>query len=123
MKPFAVALFLLFLSVPSFANSVTMYNYGYEIRQPANRFSILMVPGQEQLLYSQRPFPWGPTTSILFLECLILRFPACRGRSLLSIRGPLQLLFQPRAARQVAQTTALSSFRQMVATMALSSVR
>lgn len=66
MKPFAIALFLLFLSVPSFANSVTMYNYGYEIRQPANRFSILMVPGQEQLLYSQRPFPWGPTTSILF---------------------------------------------------------
>jgi hypothetical protein len=60
MKPFAITLFLLFLAVPSFADSITMYNY---VPQYAN---ILMDPGQEQLLYAQRPNPWGPTTSILF---------------------------------------------------------
>jgi hypothetical protein len=58
-----------------------------------------------------------------FVVALFLLFLSVPSFALLSIRGPLQLLFHRRAARQVAQTTALSSFRRMVATMALSLVR
>src|SRR4051812_11546158 len=65
MKPLAIALFLLFLAVPSFADSITMFNYGTLEGPCCGFFSIQMVPGAEQqLLYTLN---WSrPTTDILF---------------------------------------------------------
>lgn len=66
MKPFAVALFLLFLAVPSFADSVTMFNVGNLSGPCCGGFSIQMTPGTEQqFLYT---WNWNrPATQIQFL--------------------------------------------------------
>lgn len=66
MKPFAIPLFLLFLAVPSFGDSVTMYNYGTLSGSCCGYFQIQMVPGtQQQVLYTMN-FS-RPTTEIDFL--------------------------------------------------------